>query len=121
MSFLDHIARCNNADLSQFEPWFVGDARAGFLHRDFLPMVAVRPDLFSHRNGAWYLEPSLDTPDKRTTAMRDFLLTLHAKGLFGRLWRDEPVPALGGLTPQEAADDPIARHRWCRIQPCDRT
>src|SRR6188508_132179 len=90
MSFLDHIARCNNADLSEFEPWFVGDARAGFIHRDFLPIVAVRPDLFSHRDGAWYLEPSLDTPDKRTTAMRDFLLTLHAKGMFGRLWRDEP-------------------------------
>jgi hypothetical protein len=90
MSFLDHIARCNNADLKQFEPWFVGDTRAGFLHRDFLPMVAVRPDLFSHRDGAWYLEPSLDTPARRTAAMRDFLMTLHAKGLFGRQWREEP-------------------------------
>lgn len=89
MSFLDHIARCNNADLSQFEPWYVGTVRAGFLHRDFLPMIAVRPDLFGHRDGGWYLEPSLDTPDKRTAAMRAFLLDLRGRGLFGKLWREE--------------------------------
>ncbi|MBS0526002.1 MAG: DUF4743 domain-containing protein [Proteobacteria bacterium] len=90
MSFLDRIAACNNADLSQFEPWYVGSVRAGFLHRDFLPMVAVRPDLFSHRDGGWHLEPSLDTPAKRTAAMHAFLLTLRERGLFGRSWRDEP-------------------------------
>ena len=90
MSFLDHIARCNNADLGQFEPWYVGTTRAGFLHRDFLPTVAVRPDLFSHRDGGWYLEPALDTPAKRTTAIRAFLLDLRERGLFGRLWREEP-------------------------------
>lgn len=90
MSFLDHIRRCNNADLSQFEPWFIGETRAGFLHREFLPMVAVRPDLFGHRDGAWYLDAGLDTPDKRTTAMRAFLLTLRERGLFGRNWREEP-------------------------------
>jgi isopentenyldiphosphate isomerase len=90
MSFLDHIAACNNADLGQFEPWYVGSVRAGFLHRDFLPMVAVRPDLFGHRDGGWYLEPSLDTPAKRTAAMHAFLLSLRERGLFGRAWRDEP-------------------------------
>jgi isopentenyldiphosphate isomerase len=90
MSFLDHINACNNAELNQFEPWYVGTTRAGFLHRDFLPMIAVRPDLFSHRDGAWYLEPALDTPAKRTEAMHAFLLDLKARGLFGRAWRDEP-------------------------------
>ena len=90
MSFLDHIARCNNADLSQFEPWYVGATRAGFLHRDFLPMIAVRPDLFSHRDGGWYLDSSLDTPAKRTAAMHALLLGLRERGLFGRAWRDEP-------------------------------
>ncbi len=89
MSFLDHIAACNNADLTQFEPWFVGSTRAGFLHRDFLPMIAVRPELFSHRDGGWHLEASLDTAPKRTAAMRAFLLDLRQRGLFGRLWREE--------------------------------
>ena len=90
MSFLVHIRRCNNADLGQFEPWYVGATRAGYLHRDFLPMIAVRPGLFSHRDGGWHLEASLDTPANRTAAMRDFLLSLRERGLFGRAWRDEP-------------------------------
>ncbi len=90
MSFLDHIATCNNADLTQFEPWYVGGTRAGFLHRDFLPMIAVRPELFGHRDGGWYLSEALDTPAKRTAAMRTFLLDLRGRGLFGKLWREEP-------------------------------
>jgi isopentenyldiphosphate isomerase len=90
MSFLDHIERCNNADLSQFEPWFIGRTRIGFLHRDFLPMIAVRPDLFGHRDGGWYLDAALDTPAKRTAAMHAFLRTLRERGLFGRNWREEP-------------------------------
>ena len=49
MSFLDHIARCNNADLRQFEPWFIGTERAGFIHRDFAPVLATKPELFTHR------------------------------------------------------------------------
>ena len=89
MSFLDHIRRCNNADLSQFEPWFVGSERAGFIHRDFAPELARRPDLFAHRDKAWHLDPALDTPLKRTAAMRSFLLALREAGHFKGLWREE--------------------------------
>src|SRR5690242_11337622 len=88
MSFLDHIARCNNADLSQFEPWFIGKTRAGFIHRDFTPRLGA--PLFAHRDEAWYLDLALDTPDKRTAAMHTFLLKLRAEGLFGSTWREEP-------------------------------
>ena len=91
MSFLDHIARCNNANLADFEPWFIGATQAGFLHRDFLPRIAPRADLFSHRDGAWYLSDALDTPDKRTAALREFLLALRAHGFF-KAWRDEDYP-----------------------------
>ena len=89
MSFLDHIARCNNADLRQFEPWFVGPERAGYIHRDVAPELAAKPKLFSHRDGAWHLDPALDTPPKRTAAMHEFALELRAQGRFGRQWRDE--------------------------------
>ena len=92
MSFLDHIARCNNADLSQFEPWFIGDRRAGYLHRDFAPVVAERPDLLVRRDGRWQLDPGLDTPERRTAAVRAFLLELRERGQFGRLWREEAYP-----------------------------
>lgn len=89
MSFLDHIRRCNNADLSQFEPWFIDSTRAGFLHRDFLPTIAVRPDLFGHRDGGWYLSSALDTPARRSETMRAFLLELRDRGLFKNHWREE--------------------------------
>ncbi len=89
MSFLDHIARCNNADLRQFGPWFVGTERAGFIHRDFAPVLAGRPDLFTHRKQRWYFDGTLDAPTKRTAAMRAFLLELRAQGHFKGLWREE--------------------------------
>jgi len=90
MSFLDHIARCNNADLGQFEPWFVGRRRAGFVHRSFAPVLATRPDLFARRDEAWHLSPALETPAARTQAVRAFLLELRDRGQFGKLWREEP-------------------------------
>jgi len=90
MSFLDHIARCNNAHLSQFEPWFIGSTRAGFIHRDFAP--ALKAPLFTHRDGGWHLDPSLDTSATRSDAMHAFLLELRAAGQFGAMWRDESYP-----------------------------
>ncbi len=92
MSFLDHIRRCNNADLDQFEPWSIGTQRAGFIHRDFAPVLASRPDLFERRDGAWHLSANLDTPARRTAAVREFLLGLRDSGQFGKLWREEAYP-----------------------------
>ena len=89
MSFLDHIARCNNADLRQFEPWFVGRERAGFIHRDFAPTLAAKPELFTHRKQGWYFAGELDAPTKRSAAMHAFLLELRAQGHFKGLWREE--------------------------------
>ncbi|CAN5676114.1 DUF4743 domain-containing protein [soil metagenome] len=98
MSFLEHIERCNNADLGQFEPWFIGTRRAGFIHRDFAPVLAERPDLFTHRDGAWQLHSALDTPARRTAAVRAFLLELRARGQFGKLWREEAYPVAWAFT-----------------------
>jgi len=92
MSFLDHIQRCNNADLKQFEPWFIGGQRAGFLHRDFAPLVASRSRLFTRSDGSWRLDPALDTPEQRSQAVRRFLVELRHEGHFGGLWRDEDYP-----------------------------
>ena len=89
MSFLDHIRRCNNADLTQFEPWFIGQDRTGFLHRDFAAGVVNGSGLFTRREKGWHLDPGLDTPAKRTAAMRTFLLSLRARGYFKGLWREE--------------------------------
>lgn len=92
MSFLDHIARCNNADLGQFEPWYVGRERAGFIHREFAVALADKPRLFSHHKKSWVLDPGLDSPGKRTTAIRTFLHELRDQGRFKGLWRGEEYP-----------------------------
>jgi isopentenyldiphosphate isomerase len=92
MSFLDHIARCNNADLSQFEPWYVGRERAGFIHRDFAPVLADKPRLFGYHKKTWMLDPALDSPAKRTAAMRAFAHELRDQGRFKDLWRGEEYP-----------------------------
>jgi isopentenyldiphosphate isomerase len=89
MAFLDHLARCNNARLSQFEPWFAGNDRAGFVHRDFAHHLAARSDLFIHKGDAWHLSSALDTADKRTRAVNDWLVALREQGLFKGLWRGE--------------------------------
>src|SRR5262245_54817213 len=98
MSFLDHITRCNNAVLTEFEPWFISDRRAGFLHRDFAPIVASCAKLFERRDRGWHLDPALDTPHKRSEAVRAFLLELREQGQFGRLWRDEAYPVTWEFT-----------------------
>ncbi len=108
MSFLDHIRRCNNADLSQFAPWFIGPRRAGFIHRDFAPRLPA--PLFARRDGAWHLDPTLDTPDKRTAAVRAFLLKLRADGLFGDLWRGEDYPVS-----RHFGDPPLMAMERCAV------
>ena len=34
MSLIDHIHRCQNADMGKFLPWQVGEHRAGWVRRD---------------------------------------------------------------------------------------
>jgi len=89
------LSVATNADLSQFEPWFIGSQRVGFIHRDFSPVVAARPDLFTHRDGAWHLQPALDTPAKRTAAMRAFLLELRERGSSATSGAKRPIRGPG--------------------------
>jgi isopentenyldiphosphate isomerase len=92
MSFLDHITRCNNADLRQFEPLYVGTERAGFIHRDFADVLAAKPQLFQRGKRTWHLSSALDAPTRRSAAVAAFLQELRAQGHFKGLWRDELYP-----------------------------
>lgn len=94
MTFLDHIERCNAHDLSHFRPWFIGATRAGWIHRDFAPVLARRPDLFRDDGDGWHLAEVLATPALRTAALDSFLRDLRRDGWFPA-WRDERYP----LTP----------------------
>src|SRR5262245_5273501 len=94
MSFLDHIRRCNNAALGQVEPWFIGTGRGGSLRRGFAAVVTGAFGLFSRRPDGWQLSPDLDTPARRSAAMRTVLLELRARGHFAGQWRDEDYPVV---------------------------
>lgn len=96
MSFLDHIRTCNAHDLSQFEPWHIGRQRVGWIHRDFAPHLAARPDLFDHAAGRWRLSDRLADAAARTMAVEAWLQELRGKGLFGD-WRGERYPVTPDL------------------------
>ena len=109
MAFLDHIARCNNARLAEFEPWFIGPTRAGFVHRDFAKEIAARSDLFERRDGGWRLEAAFDTPARRTAAVEWWLADLRQRGMFEGLWRGErfPVTWVFGRAPLMEMDEAL--------------
>ncbi len=96
MSFLDHIERCNAHDLSQFQPWLIGAARAGWVHRDFAAVLGRRPDLFTAGADAWHLSEALTAPQQRTEEVGAFLRDLAREGWFPA-WRDERYPVTADL------------------------
>lgn len=96
MSFLDHIEHCNAHDLSQFEPWFIGAARVGWVHRDFAPILGGRSGLFVRTAAGWHLSEGLATPEARTDAVEEFLHALRREGWFAA-WRDERYPVTPDL------------------------
>lgn len=91
MSFLDHIRTCNAHDLGQFEPWHIGPTRVGWIHDDFAPRLAARPDLFERIAGGWRLSDRLADTAARTVAVEAWLRELRAEGLFSD-WREERYP-----------------------------
>jgi len=97
MSLLDHIERCNAHDLSQFRPWFIGATRAGWVHRDFAPVLGRRLDLFVPSGEGWRLSNDLATPQARTDAVEAFLRDLAREGWFSA-WRDERYPVTTDFT-----------------------
>ncbi|HJQ59720.1 MAG TPA: DUF4743 domain-containing protein [Vineibacter sp.] len=96
MSFLDHIARCNAHDLSQFRPWFIGETRAGWVHGDFSAVLGGRPDLFVRTASGFRLSDDLATPEDRSTEVAAFLEDLRRDGWFAG-WRGERYPVTPDL------------------------
>jgi hypothetical protein len=58
-------------------------------------------------------EPSDDRTSDNDRKLAAMLDTMLREG--ERRWVDEPVPALRGLTPRQAADDPVAREELERL------
>ena len=123
MSFLGHIRRCNNADLSQFEPWFVGSERAGFIHRDFAPELARRKEaLESFPLDSMAMVGSLTRDNRRYALLRvDNLLYQIKSGdylgqNFGRVTKISETEITLREVVQDAAGEWIERTSTLQLQ-----
>lgn len=98
MSFLDRIRECNEHDLSQFKPLYIGQNRVGWVRYDMVEQLADYPDVFAITPDTISLNPRLDSSESRSTAVKPVLEALRNDGLIPA-WRDEIYPvttAFGG-------------------------
>jgi hypothetical protein len=96
MSFLDHIAHCNNANLAEFEPWFIGSL-GRLPHRDFLPASRRAPTSSRTATAPGHLSAH-DRSEALHQAPGEFLLAVRAHG-WCKAWRDEDYPVTPYFTP----------------------
>jgi hypothetical protein len=91
MSFLDHIAACNDHDLNNFLPFIVAGERVGWVKRGFARRLSDFPDAFAVTGDGVSLAPGLDDYDARARAVDAALRKLADQGLISG-WRGEYYP-----------------------------
>lgn len=94
MSFLDHIARCNAHDLSNFTPFGVDGRTVGHIRTDNLVYLDRFPDVFTRRAGGIGLADGLYDYDTRTRAVATVIRRLADEDVVTG-WRGEPYPVGG--------------------------
>ena len=93
MSLIDHIHRCQNADMAKFLPWRIGGLRAGWVRRDIAERLASYPTVFSVDDKHVTLKPHLANFDHRSAAVGDVARDLYERDAFTG-WRGEWFPVL---------------------------
>ena len=93
MSFLDHIDRCNNADLSAFVPLALGKTRVGWIHHKLGMELGRWPEAFAMNEHSVSMAPHAGDFDKRSAAVEPALKAFADQGLI-TAWRDEPYPVM---------------------------
>jgi hypothetical protein len=94
MSFLDHIARCNTHDMSDFTPFSVDDRVVGHIRKRHLVHLERFPEVFKQTADGVTLCPDLDDYDSRSGAVDMVLRCLAEDGVITG-WRGEPYPVGG--------------------------
>lgn len=94
MSFLDHIARCNAHDMSDYTPFIVDGRTVGHIRSRHLAHLERFTDVFKRAEGSICLADGLDSYEKRTGAVGHVLRSLADDGVIAG-WRGEAYP-IGG-------------------------
>lgn len=89
MSFLDHIRACNRRDLTQFRPFHIDGALAGYARHDMAEAIRPAAGVFRVTEDEVTLAPALQTFDQRTAAVERVLRGLQGAGIMSP-WRSEP-------------------------------
>jgi 8-oxo-dGTP pyrophosphatase MutT (NUDIX family) len=93
MSLIDHIHRCQSADMSKVLPWLIAGEQAGWVRRDVAARLANYPSVFSADEKSVRLRDHLANFDHRSAAVGDVARDLYEAGVFSG-WRNEWFPVL---------------------------
>tara|TARA_B100000700_G_scaffold331604_1_gene466016 strand:- start:1745 stop:2605 length:861 start_codon:yes stop_codon:yes gene_type:complete len=94
LSFLDHIARCNNHDMKKFLPFVVDNETVGNIRRDHISLLEKFPDVFDLSDTFIGLAKGLNSYSDRTDAFSLVIHKLFENGVLNG-WRGEPYPVGG--------------------------
>ena len=81
MSYLDHIQRCHSYPAEDFLPFYIGDTCFGLTHKTHVPHLLESPAVFDSDGTGLHLNPALNTPELRTTAVNEVMWSLHQTGI----------------------------------------
>lgn len=94
MRFLDHIARCNDHDMSKYRPFVVDAETVGHVRHDNADHLARFTDIFTVSRDAVALSDGLDSYEARTRAVDGVMRHLADDGVVTG-WRGELYPVGG--------------------------
>lgn len=92
MNYLRHYDYAHNAELSNWEPWYQGDALLGYV-QPALRDAALRYGVFTHTQDLQVLDGSAE---EITAAFDDFATQIYAAGLLTQ-WVGEPFPVKASI------------------------
>lgn len=93
MSLIDHVHRCQSADMSRFLPWLIAGDPVGWVRRDVAARLASYPSVFASDGKSVRLRDHLQSFDHRSAAVGDVARDLYEAGVFGG-WRNEWFPVV---------------------------
>jgi len=93
MSLIDHIHRCQGADMRKFLPWLIAGQHVGWVRRDVAERLGKYPTVFATDDKAVRLRDHLASFDHRTAAVGDVARDLYEAGVFTG-WRNEWFPVM---------------------------
>lgn len=111
MSFLQKIHQCNNMRHDQFVPFYLQQARIGWIRHDFMDHLSDYPDVFVMQDDAVTLHADLDDMQARTQAIYAVVEDLHNKGVIGPIYNEiYPVTTTHMGDPEFLIDRSVASY-----------